>query len=41
MNEDFQGFLLQARAMSDDSPVGTFMTDGEADQQNRCMNDVS
>ena len=41
-NPDFRGFIIQARRMADDSPVGIFtVTSGATDQQTRCDLDVS
>ena len=40
-NTNFRGFIIQARAMADDSPVGQFMNGTNADQQVQCTNYVS
>ena len=41
VNQDFRGFLMQARTMADETPVGEFMIGSSTDQQNRCMDNVS
>ena len=41
MDQDFRGFLIQARTVADETPVGEFMIGSSTDQQNRCMNNVS
>ena len=38
---DFRGFIIQARTMADDSPVGQFINGTNANQQVRCTNNVS
>ena len=38
-NATFRGFLIQARRMADDSPVGTFVM--ETNSQPACVNNVS
>ena len=35
---DFRGFIIQARVVADDSPVGTFM--GGENSQPQCMSNV-
>ena len=40
-NMDFRGFIIQARRVADDSPVGQFMTGTYTDQQVQCDGDVS
>ena len=37
-NTDFRGFIIQARTMADDSPVGEFMAGSNSQPQ--CTNDV-
>ena len=39
---DYRGFMIQARLVDDDSPVGTFSNpDSDPDYQTQCTNDVS
>ena len=38
---DFKGFMIQGRARSDDSPVGSFDATGRTDYQPQCSGDVS
>ena len=40
-NMDFRGFIIQARTMADDSPVGQFMIGTNTDQQLLCTGNVS
>ena len=41
MDPDFRGFLVQARTVADETPVGEFMIGSNTDQQNQCMDNVS
>ena len=40
-NPDFRGFMIQARTVADDSPVGSFDATDATNYQERCDFDVS